>query len=93
MKSTFALTVPQDLYDATCEATDQGFADSLLYGAHLRGKNLVPRTLTAAKCLKGDSRFRDLAKLLEITVIEPAPYPGEGDRLSAKQAKDSQSWV
>lgn len=89
MKSTYQLTVPQSLYDAVCEACSQGFADSYLYGARLDGKELTPRTLTAALALEQDSRFRDLAKGLGVRVIRPAPYPGAGDRPTAKAAKDA----
>lgn len=88
MKSTYTLTVPQSLYDAVCEECSQGFADSYLYGAVLRGSALHPRTLTAALALEQDSRFRALAKSLNINVHRPTPYPGDGDRLTAKQARE-----
>lgn len=92
MRSTFQLSVPQHLYDATCDACGQGFADCHLYGAKLAGTALTTRTLTAAIGLERDGAFKAMADKLGIKIIRPTPYPGEGDRPSAKQAKEQLTW-
>lgn len=85
-QSTYQLTVPQSLYDATCDDCSQAFADSYLYGAELRGSALTPRTLTAYRKMMDSSDFRRLMTGLNLTLVKPAPYPGDGYRMTAEEA-------
>lgn len=85
-QSTYQLTVPQSLYDATCDDCGQPFADSYLYGADLRGSVLTPRTLTAYRKMMDRTEFRRLMTGLNLTLAKPAPYPGDGLRMTAEEA-------
>lgn len=86
MKSTWKLFVPQALYDEVCEACEQPFADSYLFGAHFDADELTPRTLTGYFKLVDDSRFTGLMKDLKIRLIRPTAFPGKGDRATAEDA-------
>lgn len=87
MRSTYHLTVSQDLYDATCEVADQPFADSYLFGATQRADKLTPRTVTAFLKMQDNRAFRDLLKHLGVTLVRPDPFPGAGDRLTHNQCR------
>lgn len=84
VQPTFRLTVPESLYDAVCQGVDQPFADSYLTGASLTGTTLTPRTLVGYHKMRDRADFRALLTGLGMTLARPTPYPGEGDRLSAK---------
>lgn len=86
VQSTYQLTVPQSLYDATCEECGQAFADSYLYGAELRGTALTPRTLTAFRKMMDRTEFRRLMTGLNLNLVKPAPYPGDGLRMTSEEA-------
>lgn len=83
-KPKFRLTVPDDLYQETCDATEPAFAESYLFGATLGGAYLTPRTLTAYEKMKGRWDFVQLLKRLKLTLIKPEPWPGKGDRASSE---------
>lgn len=87
MRSTFKLSVPQVLYDDVCDACGQEFADSYLYGASLDGSALSPRTLTGYERMRERSEFRHLLGQLNLKLVKPTPFPGNGDRWTAKEAK------
>jgi hypothetical protein len=82
--STYRLTVPQDLYDATCERIDQPFADSYLFGAILANSRLTPRTRIAYDKMRDRTEFMRLLAHLNILLDKPEPWPGDGTRLSHK---------
>lgn len=84
-RSKFLMTVPESLYQATCAEVDQAFADTYLPGARLEGQYLHPRTLTGWDKMRDRQDFGRLLKRLEITMVKPLPYPGEGDRMSAQE--------
>ncbi len=86
-RSTFQLTVPQDLYDAVCEDVEQPFADSYLYGAKLSGTRLTPRTVTAYHKMRDRRDFMSLLVRLSIFLEKPTPFPGAGDRPTGQQAR------
>lgn len=86
-RSKFRLTVPQSFYDAVCDAVDADFAGSYLPGATLDGQYLRPRTLCGWRKMADRSDFIALLKRLQITMVKPTPFPGNGDRLSAEDLK------
>lgn len=81
----FLLTVPESLYQATCDKVSQDFAESYLSGAKLDGQYLHPRTRTGWAKMAQDRAFMALLKELQITLVKVDPYPGDGDRLSAAE--------
>jgi hypothetical protein len=83
-RSTYRLTVPQDFYDAVCEACDQPFADSYLFGATLVRSHLTPRTVTAWTEDARPQRFHAAPEALNIVLDKPPLWPGDGSRLSHK---------
>lgn len=76
VRSTYRLTVPQALYDAVCEAVDQPFADSYLFGATLDGTKLTPRTAIGFDRMMDRADFRELLKSLGLHLEKPTPWPG-----------------
>lgn len=87
MRSTYRLTVSQDLYDATCAETDQPFADSYLFGSEQRGDRLFPRTVTGYLKMRDSRGFMQLLGHLKMTLIRPDPFPGGGDRMTHEQCR------
>jgi hypothetical protein len=83
-RSTYRLTVPQDFYDAVCEACGQPFADSYVFGATLTRSRLTPRTVTAWQKMRDRRDFLHLLKTLNTILDKPAPWPGDGTRLAGK---------
>jgi len=81
----FQLTVPRSLYDATCGAAEQPFAESYLTGARLDGSLLTPRTLVGFWKMRDSSAFMGLLASLNIKLIKPEPYPGDGSRMTAEE--------
>ena len=81
----FRLTVPESLYDAIASRISVEFADSYLTGASLTGTVIVPRTLTGYAKMMDRWDFREVLKEMGLSLAKPTPFPGEGDRLSAKE--------
>lgn len=84
-RTRFKLTVPSALFDAVSARIGLGFAESYLTGATLNGAALLPRTLTGYERMRDRSDFRDLLRELNVSLVEPTPYPGAGDRMSADE--------
>lgn len=82
----FRLTVTEALYQATCEAVDQPFAESYLFGSTVVGAYLTPRTLTGYEKMRGRLEFMRLLKRLNLTLVRPEPWPGDGTRMAANEA-------
>lgn len=81
----FRLTVPQSLFDAIASKVNQEFADSYLTGASITGTVIVPRTLTGYHKMMDRWDFREALKEMGLSCAKPTPFPGDGDRLSAKE--------
>jgi hypothetical protein len=79
------MTMPQELYDAVCDAVSQGFADSYLTGAVLFGKKLTPRTLTAWQKMSDSYAFKMLLKNAGIELVKPLPFHLQAAPLSHKE--------
>ncbi len=83
----FLVTVPRSLYEAVCDGVGQPFADSYLTGAVLHEGKLWPRTLTGWQKMRDVGNFMRLLSELEIKLMKPEPYPGNGDRLTIEQMR------
>lgn len=81
--STYPLSVPQDLYDDVCDACTQPFADSYLYGAEIRGRNLWPRTLTGWEKMRQSRDFMDVLEVTTLKLEKPTPFTPNCGRASA----------
>lgn len=81
-RSTYRLSVPQELYDSVCEAVDQDFADAYLFGAMLIARKLTPRTLTGWHKMRDRHEFVALLKKLGLELVRPAPWKADGSRPS-----------
>jgi len=82
---SFRLTVPQSLFDAIASKVSQEFADSYLTGASVEGTVIIPRTLTGYQKMIDRWDFREALKDLGLSCAKPTPFPGEGNRLPAKE--------
>lgn len=80
------ITVPQSLYDAIADPLGEPYADSYLWGAVVRGSNLIPHTVTAWERLTQNFNAREAIKAQKLTIIKPAPWGSKGgsDRSSAE---------
>lgn len=75
--------IPESLWLAVAGVQSTGFADSYLYGAVLRNRQLIPRTISGYLALR--DKCSKLLEHLNIELVKPKPFHESGRSPAAEE--------